>query len=241
MLEVQDDLGVEFTQAARIELLLDLEAENNLRIGLSLLVRFTHPVKEWMIESLIDADTEVWVHLQHAVEQVDTLSVGAWILGSHVHTLDRLKAFQVGYSFGISDEGDVLVVGSPQNVENDCELVIAGDREPVVLDTSVAIRTQREAGPAWEERLTIQVGRCALLHHAEQLSKDAAYRPHVDGLTVVFLEKNELRSSVPARHDVTCELSLHILAKLLRGLELLHKLCLAIDDSWLSILLFLVG
>lgn len=108
-------------------------------------MRLANPVKEGMAEGLIDTDAEVWVDLQHAVQKVNALSTGSRVLSSHVDALDWLKAFQVGDSLSVGHEGDVVVVRGAEHIKNDCELVIAGHREPVSLDASVTIRAKREA------------------------------------------------------------------------------------------------
>ena len=94
----------------------------------------------------------------------------------------------------------------------------------------MTVRTEGEAGLAGEEGLPVEVSSSTLLHHTKHLSEDATDGPHIDGLSVVLLEENELRCSVPARHDVTSQLTLHVLTQVLSGLELLHDLGAAVTN-----------
>ena len=95
----------------------------------------------------------------------------------------------------------------------------------------MSVGTEREAGLAGEERLPIHVRRSALLHHTQHLGKYASHRPHVDSLSVVLLQKNELRRTVPSGNDVAGQLSFHVFSHVFGGLELVHELLAAVDGG----------
>ena len=116
-------------------------------------------------------------------------------------------------------------------------MIVLGNGESVSLDASVAVRAQREAGFAREERLTVEISGSALLHHTKEFSENTTNTPHINSLTVVFLEENELGCTVPPGHDVTSKLTLHVLALIFGRLELLEKLSATV--CWCSFLLLL--
>ena len=184
----------------------------------------THACEEWVVQGLVHTNAEVGVELQHAVEQVYAFLARAWILFSHVETLVWRKALQVTDGLGVRHIRHLVVVGSAQDVEDDGELIVLRHREAIGLYPGMSVRAQGEARLTREKWLAIKVGWRTLLHHAEQLGKDAADRPHIDGLAVVLLQENELGGTVPTRHNVTRQLTFHVLAELFSGFELLHDL-----------------
>lgn len=102
----------------------------------------------------------------------------------------------------------------------------------------MTVRTEGEAGLAGEEGLPVEVSGRTLLHHAEHLGEDAADGPHINSLSVVLLEEDELWCSVPASHNVAGQLTLHVLAQVLSGLKLLHDLGAAVTNGSSLLLLF---
>lgn len=88
----------------------------------------------------------------------------------------------------------------------------------------MAIWAKREARFAGEKGASVHVSRGTLLHHAKQLTENAANRPHIDCRAVIFLEKDQLRSAVPSRDDMAGKLSLHVFSEFLCLLELCHEL-----------------
>lgn len=219
--EIVDDFDEKLAETGAVESL-GLEIERHLDAGLLLLVRLANSGEEWMLKGFIHTDAEVWVKLEHPVEEVGSLRRGSRVLGGHVHALVWRETLQVADGFSIGDVGDVVIIRCAKDVEDDSELVITSHRETVGLDPSVAIGAQREARFAWEQRLTVKVSWRALLHHTEQLGEDATYRPHVDGLTIVLLEEDKLWGTIPTCHNMTGQLPLHVLTQIFGRLELAH-------------------
>lgn len=69
---------------------------------------------------------------------------------------------------------------------------------------SLFARTEWEARLTREEGFTISVIFNMFFHHPQEFSKNTADCPHVNGSAVLFIEKNDFGSSVPARHNVLC-------------------------------------
>ena len=143
-----------------------------------------------MGESLVHTDSEVWVELKHSVQKINAFGASSWVLVLHVHSIIGGETLQVSNSLGICDVADIFIVWCSKNIKDHCKLVITSDRETIGLDTGMSIWGKWEARLTREEWLTVHVSRCTLLHHTEKLSEDAAYRPHVNSLTVVFLQED---------------------------------------------------
>lgn len=80
--------------------------------------------------------------------------------------------------------------------------------ESALLHGIISIRREREAAASWEKRRSVEECRRVLLDHVHEFREDAPDTPDVDSCSVVFLEKNQLRSTVPTSHDVSRQLAL---------------------------------
>ena len=236
-LEVHDDLHEKLAQASPIERL-RLEVEHNLQVRLALLMRLPDASEEGMGERLVHRDAEVWVELQHAVQKITAVATRTRILLSHVKAGNVCETPEVAESLGVGDVGNVVVAGCSKHIEDHGELVVTSHGESVGLDAGVAIGTQREARLAREEGLSVQVSSRTLFHHAEHFGEDAADGPHVDSLSVVLLEEDELWRAVPTSDHVASQLALHVLAHVLRRLQLVHQLGAAVSGGLSLFFLF---
>ena len=66
----------------------------------------------------------------------------------------------------------------------------------------------RETRFSWEKWLSIKEGRRMLLHAVDELRKDAAYCPKVNGRPIVLLEQNYLWSPIMSGDNMASKLSL---------------------------------
>lgn len=203
--------------------MLTFEIQRNLNFGKDLLVWFLDLGKEGVGEGFIDSDAEVRVELQHAVDQVYGFWRRAGVFLLEVNSINRYEALEVANGLLVGHERHVVIVWCTQHLEDDSELVILCYRETIRLDSRMSVRAQRETRLTREKGPSVHISWSTLLHHAQQLAKNAADGPHIDRRTVVFLEQDQLRRSVPARYDMTRELSLHILSELFSLLELRHQ------------------
>lgn len=94
----------------------------------------------------------------------------------------------------------------------------------VVVETLV--RRKRETTVTREDRGPIEEGLAVLLDHTLQLCRDAPDGPDVDGPTVLLLQQNHFRSSVPPSHHVSSQLSLQFAFHAIRPLFLLFRVVL---------------
>lgn len=99
-LKIRNDLDEKLTEAATVKCL-SLESELNRHIGLTFLVRLAHTVEERMREGFIDADAEVWVELEHTIQQIATVTGGTWVFLSQVHARDVCETLQVAMSLRV--------------------------------------------------------------------------------------------------------------------------------------------
>jgi len=85
----------------------------------------------------------------------------------------------------------------------------------VTLFCRVFRRREGEAGLSWEQWLALCDTWRVLFHHAHELGKDTPDRPDINTRAIVFLEQDDLRSSIPSGLHMSCQLSLHISASIL--------------------------
>jgi len=71
-----------------------------------------------------------------------------------------------------------------------------------ILRLGVSAWTEREAAGALEERSSETEALNIGLLHAHKLSEDAASGPNINLRTIVLLQKNEFRRSVPPSHHM---------------------------------------
>mmetsp|Transcript_70083 Transcript_70083/g.182487 ORF Transcript_70083/g.182487 Transcript_70083/m.182487 type:complete len:335 (+) Transcript_70083:705-1709(+) len=98
---------------------------------------------------------------------------------------------------------DVVCRRRTKQGENHAELVTISLGVVLGVVLVRCMRRKREARLAREEGSSILV--LLPLEHAQELCIDATNRPHVDGLCIVFLQKNELGCAVPPAHDMARE------------------------------------
>ena len=127
-----------------------------------------------------------------------------------------LECKQVFQSFLICDKRCVRLSGSADNRENDSELVLVAKREARALLGGVLGWRERETALSRKQWVSVHEGGCIFLHHAEQLSENAADGPDVDSRAVVLFKQDNFGGSVPSGDDVARELSLHVSARVLR-------------------------
>ena len=92
--EIANDFNEELTKTCPIESF-SLEIKHDLQLRLTLLMRLADPGEERMSQGLVDADAEVGVELQHAVEEVCAVAGGSRVLRGHVHSGDVCETPQV--------------------------------------------------------------------------------------------------------------------------------------------------
>ena len=120
-----------------------------------------------MVKGLLDWYPEEGVELQHLVEKVDSFISRSFESLLEVFTRNILKASQVLVSLLISYVGDVIFSGGAQHLEDHCQLIVLTNWEAILLNASMLIRTQGEAGPTWKQRLPLLKGGGTLLHHSK--------------------------------------------------------------------------
>lgn len=74
---------------------LTLEVQCDLNFGQLLFVWLSNLGEERMFESLVYADSEVWVELKHLLEQVHSLVAGPWVLLLEVQPGDVVETFKI--------------------------------------------------------------------------------------------------------------------------------------------------
>merc|ERR1740121_882414 len=82
-------------------------------------------------------------------------------------------------------------------------------RVVLIVGLVLVVRGEREAGRSREEWTTVLD--LSARQHAEKLRIYAADGPNVNGLSVILLQQDELRSSVPPRNHMPCQVSLQAL------------------------------
>lgn len=198
-----------------------------------------------MSKTVVDGDSKVGIELQEFLEEVNAFISTSFVDLSNVLSLDSAKGVQILLCFLVCHETEVIFSWGTKHLENDCQLVLVGEREAVSLLGRLLVWGEREAGLAGEQRLSVKVGGSVLLHHSQKLSEYASDRPHINGRPVVFLKQDKFRSSVPSGHNMPCQLSLHVLPLILCSYQsmldvlfLLFKgLCLLFCLSLLLILM----
>ena len=77
--KIKDDLKEELAKSISIKSL-GFKVECNLILRLDLLVWLAHSIEEWVLERLVNTNTEVRIELEHAVQKVNTIRVHSRVL-----------------------------------------------------------------------------------------------------------------------------------------------------------------
>mmetsp|Transcript_32224 Transcript_32224/g.102192 ORF Transcript_32224/g.102192 Transcript_32224/m.102192 type:complete len:308 (-) Transcript_32224:472-1395(-) len=186
-----------------VQLLLHLEIQQDLALGSCLQTPVPHRREQLMLKCLRDGDALLWIEDQHLLQQIAPHRVHVPELGLNTATRFLPEAFHVALGIFFLKIFDVLCRRRTKQGENHAELVTISFRVVLGVGLVRLMRRKREARVAREEGSSILV--LLPLEHAQELSIDATNRPHVDGLCIVFLHKNELGCAVPPGHDMARE------------------------------------
>mmetsp|Transcript_96403 Transcript_96403/g.244953 ORF Transcript_96403/g.244953 Transcript_96403/m.244953 type:complete len:266 (-) Transcript_96403:567-1364(-) len=201
-----------------VELLLLLEVQRHLAWGGRFQLLVSHLLEKRMLESLRHSDALRWIEDQHLLEQVAAGGVHGAEPSFHAGARFLPKAFHVGLGIVSLGGFDVLRRRCADQGVDHAELIprALGVILGVVLVSFV--RRKRKAGVTGEKGASVLV--LLTLQHAQKLGVDATHGPHVDGLRVIFLQKDELGGTVPPCHNMAREVAL--LAELLRIARIKH-------------------
>ena len=168
-----------------------------------------------MLQTFFDCWSEVGIENEHFVQEIYTWWRNAWKGWRQVGSGTRRKGLKVICCFVVCYKWRIFFCRGPYYVEDYIELVISGDRESISFGYRVRVRREWEARISREEWFSLHAIGYVFLHHREQFCEDAANRPHVDLLSVVLLEQNQLWRTVPTSHYMSSQFSLHVLPQIL--------------------------
>mmetsp|Transcript_65475 Transcript_65475/g.213131 ORF Transcript_65475/g.213131 Transcript_65475/m.213131 type:complete len:413 (+) Transcript_65475:62-1300(+) len=202
-LQALRELGVEFLELlvevlpqdgfgqipARLKVELDWSGCGGLTSGVP------HGRQERMLQRDLHGDAAACLELEHLGHAVHGVGLHVGELRLQAAARPRREEPHVLPGVGAIQELDLLLTGRTEDVEDLVQHVGLALRMELVVLAVLLVGRQREARVAGEERPPVFALRAR--QHAQQLRVDATHGPDIDGLGVVRLQQDELRSAVP--------------------------------------------
>mmetsp|Transcript_10393 Transcript_10393/g.22783 ORF Transcript_10393/g.22783 Transcript_10393/m.22783 type:complete len:275 (-) Transcript_10393:577-1401(-) len=151
---------------------------------------------------------------KHFLQNVNTVRAGTGEALVEVLGCTLGEALHVHLSLLLLQRFNEAGIWVPEHPDDRSKLVSVALGMKLIVTLVIPCRGKREARRSREKRPAIAgIGNIAL-HHAQQLSKDASYPPDINLLIILLLQQNQLRRTVPARHDVLSQCTRHVVRRL---------------------------
>ena len=132
-----------------------LPIELNDVFGILFLLRFAALLEEWVLQTFINGQSEIWIKHENFMKKVDSLLSCSRVYSFEVYTLTLRESVQILVCLLISHETLIFFIWGTDDLENDGKLIILREWEPRAFLLDMLVRGQREARFSGEQWLSL--------------------------------------------------------------------------------------